>query len=118
MSQSIGVFVFIHLVSNITIDGIWDSNVTSIGSYAYAHTNLTEINMAMELLWRNNVNPQRVNLGLGFYGRSKSFLFFLHAPDCYVAEAYDGTYGLMYRLYHEESIVSHCRMPFQRPDRR
>jgi chitinase len=52
-------------------DGVWDSNVTSIGSYAYAHTNLTEINSALELLWRNNINPQRVNLGLGFYGRSK-----------------------------------------------
>ena len=64
----------IHLSSSYNIscviDGVWDSNVTSIGSYAYAHTNLTEINMAMELLWRNNVNPKRVNLGLGFYGRS------------------------------------------------
>lgn len=44
--------------------------MTSIGSFAYAHTNLTEINMSLELLWRNQVNPSRVNLGLGFYGRS------------------------------------------------
>lgn len=51
-------------------DGTWDSNVISIGSFAYAHTNLTEISMGLELLWRNNVNPERVNLGLGFYGRS------------------------------------------------
>lgn len=31
---------------------------------------MTEINMALELLWRNKVNPARVVLGLGFYGRS------------------------------------------------
>lgn len=56
-------------------DGTWDSTVRSIGSFAYAHTNLTEINMGLELLWRNNVNPERVNLGLGFYGRSMSRSF-------------------------------------------
>lgn len=43
----------------------------SIGSFAYAHTNLTEINSGLELLWRNSINPGRVNLGLGFYGRSE-----------------------------------------------
>lgn len=57
--------------SQTRIDGVWDSNVTSIGSFAYAHTNLTEINLALELLWRNNINPGRVNMGLGFYGRSE-----------------------------------------------
>lgn len=33
---------------------------------------MTEINLALELLWRNSINPGRVVLGLGFYGRSKS----------------------------------------------
>lgn len=51
-------------------DGVWDQNVTSLGPYARAHTNLTEIDTALELLWRNNINPERVTLGLGFYGRS------------------------------------------------
>lgn len=50
----------------------------SIGSYAYAHTNLSEIDMGLNLLWRNNVNPERVNLGLGFYGRS----FTMENPNC------------------------------------
>lgn len=54
------------------IDGVWDSNVTSIGSVAYAHTNLTEIQTGLELLWRNNINPGRVVMGLGFYGRSNT----------------------------------------------
>lgn len=52
------------------IDGVWDSTVKSIGPYAYAHTNLTEIQLGLELLWRNNINPARVVMGLGFYGRS------------------------------------------------
>jgi Chitinase len=56
------------------IHGTWDSTVRAIGSYIYAHTNLTEIHQGLELLWRNNVNPERVNLGLGFYGRSNSIL--------------------------------------------
>jgi chitinase len=50
---------------------VWDSTVKSIGSFAYAHTNLTEIEIGLNLLWRNNINPERVTLGLGFYGRSK-----------------------------------------------
>jgi chitinase len=51
-------------------DGVWDAGIDSLGPYAYAHTNLTEIQMGLELLWRNNINPGRVVLGLGFYGRS------------------------------------------------
>lgn len=59
-------------------DGVWDSNVESLGPYAKAHTNLTEIEEALKLLWRNNINPERVNLGLGFYGRS----FTMKDPSC------------------------------------
>jgi chitinase len=39
---------------------------------------LTEINEGLELLWRNNINPERVNMGLGFYGRS------MYTPSGYV----------------------------------
>lgn len=35
----------------------------------------------MQLLWRNNINPSKVNLGLGFYGRS----FELADPSCTAA---------------------------------
>ena len=58
-------------VMTYDIHGVWDSTVESMGPYAFAHTNLTEINTALELLWRNNINPERVTLGLGFYGRSE-----------------------------------------------
>lgn len=59
----------------LSVDGVWDSGIKSLGPYAYAHTNLTEINLSLELLWRNNIDPARVNMGLGFYGRSMSSPF-------------------------------------------
>ncbi|KAH7117368.1 glycoside hydrolase superfamily, partial [Dactylonectria macrodidyma] len=73
------------------IHGVWDANIDSLGPYAYAHTNMTEIQMALELLWRNNINPGRVVLGLGFYGRS----FTMKDPDCMTAgcEFTDGANG-------------------------
>ncbi|KAK8042256.1 glycoside hydrolase superfamily [Apiospora rasikravindrae] len=73
------------------IHGVWDSTVHSIGPYAYAHTNLTEIQLGLELLWRNNINPGRVVMGLGFYGRS----FTMKDPGCLHAgcEFSDGAHG-------------------------
>ncbi|KAM7188784.1 Glycoside hydrolase superfamily, partial [Rhypophila sp. PSN 637] len=72
-------------------DGPWDSTVKAIGPYAFAHTNLTEIQIALELLWKNNINPERVHLGLGFYGRS----FTMKDPNCMEAgcEFTDGARG-------------------------
>jgi len=73
------------------IHGTWDSTVKSIGPYAFAHTNLTEIQLGLELLWRNNINPGRVVLGLGFYGRS----FTMKSSSCMHAgcEFTDGAHG-------------------------
>ncbi|KAH7010782.1 glycoside hydrolase superfamily [Microdochium trichocladiopsis] len=47
-----------------------DSKVTSISPYAFAHTNITKIDMGLNLLWRNNMNPDHIVMGLGFYRRS------------------------------------------------
>jgi len=44
----------------------------------YAHTNLTEIDESLKLLWRNNIDPSKVVLGMGFYGRS----YTLQDPSC------------------------------------
>ncbi|KAI2463541.1 family 18 glycosyl hydrolase [Annulohypoxylon bovei var. microspora] len=60
------------------LHGSWDSPEDQIGSYVYSHTNLTEIEAALNLLWRNNVPANKVNLGLGFYGRS----YTLEDPSC------------------------------------
>lgn len=38
--------------------------------YLNAHTNLTEIDLALDLLWRNDIEYSKVVLGLGFYGRA------------------------------------------------
>lgn len=43
-----------------------------------AHTNLTEIDQSLDLLWRNGIDSSKVVLGLGFYGRS----FTLKDPSC------------------------------------
>lgn len=51
------------------LHGIWDAH-NPIGSIVQSHTNLTEIKLAADLLWRNNVPPGQVVLGIGFYGRS------------------------------------------------
>ncbi|KAF4212956.1 hypothetical protein CNMCM5878_000587 [Aspergillus fumigatiaffinis] len=51
------------------LHGVWDSN-NPIGSTLLAHTNITEIDLALDLFWRSNVPPQDIVLGVAFYGRS------------------------------------------------
>lgn len=60
------------------IHGVWDSASVWAGPYVRPHTNLTEIDEGMQLLWRVNVDPAKVVLGLGWYGRS----FTLSDPSC------------------------------------
>ncbi|KAI4865394.1 family 18 glycosyl hydrolase [Hypoxylon rubiginosum] len=52
------------------IHGTWDGSNPYTSAVVQAHTNLTEIDQAMELLWRNKIPSSKVVLGLGFYGRS------------------------------------------------
>jgi chitinase len=42
------------------------------------HTNITEIEEGLDLLWRNSVDPSKVVMGLGWYGRT----FTLENPSC------------------------------------
>ncbi|KAL1970079.1 hypothetical protein VTN77DRAFT_6484 [Rasamsonia byssochlamydoides] len=58
--------------------GTWDETDPYTGAYVYADTNLTETILDMDLLWRNNIDPSKVNLGIGFYGRS----YTLSDPSC------------------------------------
>jgi chitinase len=64
-------------VMTYDLHGVWDGTDPFIGAVALAHTNLTEIKQSLNLLWRNNINPARVNLGLGFYGRSRDISILL-----------------------------------------
>ncbi|SMR55633.1 unnamed protein product [Zymoseptoria tritici ST99CH_1E4] len=55
------------------LHGTWDK-----GKILATHTNLTEIQTALDLLWRAGVDRNRVVLGTAFYGRS----FRLKDPSC------------------------------------
>lgn len=58
--------------------GTWDAVIDEIGPYVYAHSNLTVIDLGLQLLWHNNINPANVNFGIGFYGRG----YTLSNPSC------------------------------------
>lgn len=62
---------YVDWINLMTYDlhGVWDRD-DPIGSIVQGHTNLTEIKQSVDLLWRNDVPPGKVVLGLGFYGRS------------------------------------------------
>ena len=40
------------------------------GTYANSHTNMTELQDALNLLWRNNVDPSKATSGTSFYPRT------------------------------------------------
>ncbi|SPJ79175.1 related to chitinase [Fusarium torulosum] len=65
-------------VMSYDLHGIWDAD-NPIGSQVLAHSNLTEIDLALDLFWRNKVDPSKINMGIGFYGRS----FQLANPACH-----------------------------------
>ncbi|KAI3553385.1 hypothetical protein CABS01_11967 [Colletotrichum abscissum] len=60
------------------LHGTWDKNNTWVGACLNARSNLTEVDLALDLLWRNNINPSQVVMGLGFYGR----IFTTTSPSC------------------------------------
>lgn len=74
MSSAIGEY-YSQLRKLTVTDGTWDAKNEWIGSVVNSHTNLTEIKLAMDLLWRNDIDPEKVVMGLGFYGRSKESIY-------------------------------------------
>ncbi|KAL4802540.1 glycoside hydrolase superfamily [Aspergillus unguis] len=58
--------------------GTWAKGDASVGPFINAHTNLTEIKHSMDLLWRNGIDPDKVVMGMAYYGRS----FTIADPDC------------------------------------
>ena len=56
---------------------VWDSD-NPIGNQILGHTNLTEIDLALDLLWRNDVSLSKIILSTVFYSRS----FCLENPKC------------------------------------
>ncbi|KAH6658131.1 glycoside hydrolase superfamily [Truncatella angustata] len=60
------------------LHGVWDAQSKALGPNLATHTNITEIDLGLDLLWRAGVEPDKVVLGLGWYGRS----FTLSDPSC------------------------------------
>ncbi|KXG46667.1 Glycoside hydrolase, superfamily [Penicillium griseofulvum] len=52
------------------LHGTWDKGNKWLGEYLLAHTNLTEITNGLDLLWRNDISPEKVVLGMAFYARA------------------------------------------------
>ncbi|KAF6235801.1 hypothetical protein HO173_005996 [Letharia columbiana] len=60
------------------LHGVWDAQSQFVGPYIAPHTNLTEIDLGLDLLWRAGVQADKVTLGMAWYGRS----FTLSDPSC------------------------------------
>lgn len=59
---------YINLIS-YDLHSVWDSS-NPISNYVLGHTNITEIDQALDLLQRNDVPAKKVNMGLAFYIRT------------------------------------------------
>ncbi|CAK7221304.1 hypothetical protein SBRCBS47491_004482 [Sporothrix bragantina] len=65
-------------VMSYDLHGLWDKDNKWLGPFLNSHTNLTEISEYLDLLWRNDIPPSKVNLGLAFYTRT----FVASDPGC------------------------------------
>ncbi|OCL06227.1 glycoside hydrolase family 18 protein, partial [Glonium stellatum] len=52
------------------LHGVWDAESKFVGPYIAPHTNISEIDLGLDLLWRAGVTPGKVVMGMGWYGRS------------------------------------------------
>ncbi|KAJ4983451.1 hypothetical protein SVAN01_11059 [Stagonosporopsis vannaccii] len=51
------------------LHGPWDAAIPGLGPLIKPHTDLEEIDTALDLFWFNDVNPSKINLGVANYGR-------------------------------------------------
>ncbi|KAL9599868.1 MAG: hypothetical protein Q9219_003562 [cf. Caloplaca sp. 3 TL-2023] len=65
-------------IMSYDLHGMWDQHNRFTGPYLQGHTNVTEIEQGLDLLWRNGINPNKVVMGFAFYGRS----FTMSSPSC------------------------------------
>lgn len=58
---------YVHWFNLMSYDlhGTWDAASKFVGPYVATHTNLTEIDLGLDLLWRAGVKPENVVLGQG-----------------------------------------------------
>ncbi len=46
---------------------MWDQHNKFTGPYLEGHTNISEIEQGLDLLWRNGIAPHQVVFGFAFY---------------------------------------------------
>ncbi|GAB1213968.1 hypothetical protein ATERTT37_003124 [Aspergillus terreus] len=68
--QALAKSVSFFNIMSYDLHGTWDMGNKWTGEYLNAHTNLTEIDLALDLLWRNDIKKDMVVMGLAFYGRT------------------------------------------------
>lgn len=99
------------------LHGTWDIGDPWTGAFLDAHTNLTEIESDLDLLWRNNITASKVNLGLAFYGRSFTIASSsCSEPGCPYLSAGDAgncsaTAGILFNSEIEQVISSYNLTP-------
>ncbi|KAJ5387332.1 Chitinase II [Penicillium cosmopolitanum] len=69
-------------IMSYDLHGTWDMGNKWTGEYLNAHTNLTEIDLALDLLWRNDIKKDMVVMGLAFYGRAYTINPACTKPGC------------------------------------
>lgn len=72
-----------------------------VGPYLNPHTNLTEIQGGLDLLWRNGIKEEKVTLGVAFYGRA----FTVSNPACTDPGCIYASGGNKQPCSHETSVV-------------
>lgn len=68
---------FINIMT-YDIHGTWDADIEALGPVVRSHTNIKEVESALELFLRDGVPSQKLVLGLAYYGRA----FQLADPSC------------------------------------
>lgn len=71
---------YVDFINIMTYDihGTWDADIASLGPLVRSHTNIKEIDLALELFLKDGVPSEKLVLGLAYYGRS----FQLKNPLC------------------------------------
>ncbi|KAL8852650.1 MAG: hypothetical protein Q9221_002410 [Calogaya cf. arnoldii] len=93
-------------VMSYDLHGIWDKHNEFTGPYLLGHTNLTEIEQGLDLLWRNGVAANKVVMGFAFYGRS----FTMSSPACSKPGCTFSTFGQPGTCTGEGGILSYSEI--------
>lgn len=85
---------------------MWDQHNRFTGPYLEGHTNITDIDQGLDLLWRNGVDPANVVMGFAFYGRS----FTMSDASCSKPGCTFSTSGLPGTCTHTGGILSYSEL--------